>query len=94
MDVVRAVKGVVAVTLAAECSLFHRSSPGECQKIRRTQQGMTLLNQRPTAARHPVSVHRQRYRWVTWWARQHPQLYDTKALVTAWKMMEQVMLLG
>ena len=79
---------------SVKVSLHPRSIRRSIDKIRRKQADRALLNKKPTAAEHPASVHRQRYRWAQWWARQHPQLYDIKELLNAWKMMEKIMLLG
>ena len=79
---------------SVKVSLHPRSIRRSIDKIRRKQADRALLNKKPAAAEHPASVHRQRYRWAKWWARQHPQLYDIKELLNAWKMMEKIMLLG
>ena len=74
-----------------QVSLHPRSIRRSIDKIRRKQADRALLNKKPAAAEHPASVHRQRYRWAKWWARQHPQLYDINELMTVWKMMEKIM---
>ena len=68
-------------------SLHPRSIRRSIDKIRRKQETMALLNKKPTTAEHPASVHRQRYRWANWWARQHPQLAGEVEHVKAWIQM-------
>ena len=68
-------------------SLHPRSIRRSIDKIRRKQETMALLNKKPTTAEHPASVHRQRYRWANWWARQHPQLAGEVEHVKAWMEM-------
>ena len=68
-------------------SLHPRSIRRSIDKIRRKQETMALLNKKPTTVEHPASVHRQRYRWANWWARQHPQLAGEVDHVKAWMQM-------
>ena len=68
-------------------SLHPRSIRRSIDKIRRKQEEAALLKGRQSSAEHPANVHRLRYRWANWWARQHGQQSDRLELIHAWMQM-------
>ena len=68
-------------------SLHPRSIRRSIDKIRRKQEETALLKGHQSSAEHPANVHRLRYRWANWWARQHGQLSDRLELIHAWMQM-------
>ena len=68
-------------------SLHPRSIRRSIDKIRRKQEEIALLKSHHTSAEHAAHVHRLRYRWANWWAKQHRQLSDSLDHISAWIQM-------
>ena len=56
-------------------------------KIVRRQEEAALLKGGQSSAEHPANVHRLRYRWPNWWAKQPGQLSDRLEHIHAWIQM-------